>query len=135
MKSCNCAESFLILKRTFLEFSEGICQKLNVFIRKITMDFVYHVSHITRINKYSLSLLLLVAANKPQGNRDGNTIEQVGRKCHDTFYQVILNNFLSYLSLSTGLCGQSTICKHKPNLSVWSQMMNHMLNPCIVRIT
>ena len=46
-----------------------------------------------------------------------------------------IDDILSDLSFSGGLCRQCAVCKHQTNLAIRCKVVDHVLNPCVVGIT
>lgn len=127
-------EALHILKSTFLESSESICQLLNIFVRKIPVFTVYHMPHFTSINKHRFAFLFFIFSDEPQSYWDSHTIEKLRRHGNNALDQIILNDILSDFTFTTGLSRKSPISKDEPNFPVFCQMEDHMLNPGIVGV-
>ena len=109
---------------------EGVRDFFNIRIRhQLTKLAGYHRAQIAGVDKHGLALLRLVATDKPKTYRNARTVEQLRRQSHDSLYQVGFDDGLANLSLAATLTRKRTIRQHQTNLSVWSQMVNHVLHP------
>ena len=109
---------------------EGVGNLLDIRIRhQLTKLASNHRAQIAGVDKHGLALLRLVAADKPKTYRNTRTVEQLRRQSHDSLYQVGFDDGLANLSLAATLTRKRTIRQHQTNLSVWSQMVNHVLHP------
>ena len=62
-----------------------------------------HVAHLAGINEDCLALLFLVLRDKPECDRNSDAIEKLRWHSNNAFNQIIIDNFLSDLSLAAGL--------------------------------
>ena len=95
---------------------------------------VNHMSHLAGVDKERLAFLFLAFCNKPQCNRDSNAVEKLCRHGDNAFNQIILNDLFADFTFAAGLCGKGSVGKHQTDFTIWCEMMNHMLNPCIVGV-
>ena len=95
---------------------------------------INHVPHLPGINKECFSLLFFTFCNKPQCNRNCYAVKKLSRHRNNSLNQIVLYNFFTYFSFTTGLRRKCTVSQNKTNFPIWCKMMNHMLNPCIVGI-
>ena len=125
----NSTEAFDIFQCSVFVSIKSFCKFLNIRIGQHTQFPGNHRSHFAGINKASLSLLLFVAAQEPQGNRDLGRIKELRRHCNDTRHEIIFNNVFADFTFAAGLGRKRTIRQHHTDLPVGSQVVDHVLKP------
>ena len=93
-------KTFYIFESSILERLKGFGNFVYVFFREITMLAVYHITHLASIDEDRLPFLLFVLTNKPKGDWYCNAVEELCRQCDYALHQIVIDDVLSYFSLS-----------------------------------
>ena len=123
------AEAFFVLEFAFLEFFEGACEAFDVQFAEVAVLAVHHVAHVAGVDEECLAFLLFAAGDEPECHGDGHAVEQLGGHGHDAFDKVRLDDAFADFAFAAGLRAECSVCKHEPDFSIWSEVVNHVFNP------
>ena len=90
---------------------------------------VDHVAHFPRVNEKGLAGLSFSFCNEPQGDGDGDAVEELGRHGDDAFDEIVFDDFLPDFPFAPGLGGERAVCQDEPDFPGLFQMVDHVLNP------
>ena len=82
----------------------------------------------------NITLTLEESTENPIVTPKRNTIEELGRQRNNTLNKVGFDNLFTNISLSTRLCGKSTVRQYEPDFSVRSKVVDHVLYPSEVGV-
>ena len=128
------AEAFFVLEFAFLEFFEGACEAFDVLFAEVAVLAVHHMAHVAGIDKERLAFLLFAAADEPERNGDGDAVEELGGLGDYAFDEVRFDNAFADFAFAAGLRAECAVCKDKSDLSAGCEVVNHVFDPCEVRV-
>ena len=118
----------------FLEFFEGAREAFDVLFAEVAVLAVHHVAHIAGVNEERLAFLLFASAYKPERDGDGDAVEELGGHGDYAFDEVRFDDAFADFAFAAGLRAESAVRKDEPDFSAGREVINHVFDPCEVRI-
>ena len=128
------AEAFFVLEFAFLEFLEGAREAFDVLFAEVAVLAVHHVTHVAGVDKERLAFLLFAAADEPERDGDGDAVEELGGHGDYAFDEVCFDDAFADFAFAAGLRAEGAVCKDEPDFSAGREVVNHVFNPCEVRV-
>ncbi len=129
------AEAFFVLEFAFLEFLEGACEAFDVLFAEVAVLAVHHVAHVAGVDKERLAFLLFAAAYEPERDGNGDAVEELGGHGDYAFDEVRFDDAFADFAFAAGLSAESAVRKDEPDFSAGCEVINHVFDPCEVRVT
>ena len=128
------AEAFFVLEFAFLEFFEGAREAFDVLFAEVAVLAVHHVAHVAGVNEERLAFLLFASAYKPERDRDGDAVEELGGHGDYAFDEVRFDDAFADFAFAAGLRAECAVRKNETDFSAGCEVVDHVFDPCEVRI-
>ena len=95
---------------------------------------VHHVAHLARVDEERPAFLFFALGDEPERYGNGDAVKKLRGHGDDAFDQIGFDDFPADFSFAARLRGKRAVREHQPDFAVRREVVDHVLNPCVVRV-